>query len=59
MSRVQQLRRQAVDYDQQSLLAPSHQRPILRLLASAWLEAAEREQERARLGESRSFEAKR
>ena len=56
MSRATRYRRQAVDFDQQSLLAPAHQRPMFNLLVRSWLELADREDERARLGEARSFE---
>ena len=56
MSKATRYRRQAVEYDQQSLLAPAHQRPLFNLLARSWLELADREDERARLGEVRSFE---
>ena len=50
-----QYRRQAVEYAQQSLLAAAHHRPAFQLLAQTWLQLAEREDERARLGEPRSF----
>ena len=56
-NKAQQYRRQAVDYSQQSLLVAEAQRPMLRLLAETWLQLAEREDERARLGEPRSFMA--
>jgi len=50
-----QYRRQAVEYAQQSLVAAAHHRPAFQLLAQTWLQLAEREDERARLGEPRSF----
>jgi hypothetical protein len=56
VSRARRYRRQAVEYDQQALLVPAHQRPLFNLLARSWLELADREDERARLGEARSFE---
>lgn len=50
-----QYRRQAVEYAQQSLVAAAHHRPAYQLLVQTWLQLAEREDERARLGEPRSF----
>jgi hypothetical protein len=55
MRRVRQLQRLAADYDQQSLLAPAHQRPMFKLLADSYLGLAARQAERDRLGEGRSF----
>ena len=50
-----QYRRQAVEYAQQSLLAAAHHRPAFQLQPCLGQQLAEREDERARLGEPRSF----
>ena len=56
MSKARRYRLQAVEYAQQSLLVAAHQRPMLNLLAQSWLQLADQEEARAKLGEARSFE---
>jgi hypothetical protein len=48
---------QGLDYARQAMTAPEHVRPVFTLMARSWFELAEREDERARLGEPRSFAA--
>lgn len=45
----------AVDLDLRILTAPAGERPMLKLMADTWRQMAARADERARLGEARSF----
>lgn len=57
MSRSRKYRLQGLDYARQALSAPEHVRPVFNLMARSWFELAEQEEQRARLGEPRSFAA--
>jgi hypothetical protein len=56
VSKARHYRRQAAEYSKQALMAPAQQRHLFTLLTRSWLELAEREDVRERLGEARSFE---
>ena len=55
MSRTRRFRLNAVDCDQQALLATAADRPWFKLMAKSWLDMAEREDGLLRLTEPRSF----